>query len=97
MKDCFKTANLPTNLTVYDFFYDMKSKDHTFKLWENSVPKFEYVRDSSYFDLMVPTADTFKHRYCLETLLAVKKNVFFTGLTGVGKTATIANTLTAMT
>jgi len=46
---------------------------------------------------MVPTADTFKHRYCLETLLTVKKNVFFTGLTGVGKTATIANTLNAMT
>jgi len=24
----------------------------------------------SFFDMMVPTADTYKHRYCLETLLS---------------------------
>ena len=95
VKDCFKTANFPTSFTVFDYFYDMK-KDHAFKPWDGSVPKFEYNRDASYFDLMVPTADTYKHRYCLETLLTVKKNVFFTGLTGVGKTAPIVNTLTAM-
>lgn len=74
----------------------MKSKEHGFKPWDLAVPKFEYSKDMSYFDLMVPTADTFKHRYCLETLLSVKKNVFFTGLTGVGKTATITNTLSML-
>lgn len=41
--------------------------------------------------MMVPTADTYKHRYCLEKLLEVKKAVFFTGQTGVGKSVTILN------
>ena len=46
--------------------------------------------------MMVPTADTYKHRYCLELLLSIGKNVFFTGMTGVGKSATIANSLVIM-
>lgn len=96
VKDCFKTAGFPTSFTVFDYYFDMKGKEHVFKPWESVVPKFEYNKEMSYFDLMVPTSDTFKHRYCLETLLSVKKNVFFTGLTGVGKTATIANTLTIL-
>jgi len=95
-KDCFKTANFPTSFTVFDYYFDMKGKDHIFKPWEGAVPKFEYDREASYFDLMVPTADTFKHAYCLKTLLSVRKNVFFTGLTGVGKTVTIASTMTEL-
>jgi len=92
VKELFKTASFPPALTVFDYYYDLK-KEKTWKEWQTRVEKFEYVRDSSYFDLMVPTADTYKHRYCLETLLNIGKNVFFTGLTGVGKSATITNSL----
>lgn len=51
-----------------------------------------YNKDASFFDLMVPTADTYKHRYCLEKLLSIEKPVFFTGDTGVGKSVVIQNT-----
>jgi len=54
----------------------------------------------SFFDMMVPTADTYKptadtykHRYCLEMLLSIQKPVFFTGQTGVGKSVTVMNTM----
>ena len=60
--------------------------------WDNQVQKFEYIKDMSYFDMMVPTADTYKTRYCLEKLLEIEKPVFITGQTGVGKSVTILNT-----
>lgn len=50
----------------------------------------------SYFDLMVPTTDTTKYAYCLEVLLKISKPTFFTGGSGTGKTAVIANKLALM-
>jgi dynein heavy chain len=92
VKDFFKGSQFPSAFTVYDYYYDLK-KTKTWMPWENQVQKFEYVKEMSFFDMMVPTADTYKHRYCLEQLLSVNKPVFFTGQTGVGKSVTIMNTL----
>lgn len=50
---------------MYDYYYDLR-KGKVWNPWENQVQKFEYVKDMSFFDMMVPTADTYKHRYCLE-------------------------------
>jgi dynein heavy chain, axonemal len=77
---------------VFDYYYDLR-KSKVWNPWENQVQKFEYVKDMSFFDMMVPTADTYKHRYCLEQLLSVQKPVFITGLTGVGKSVTVMNTI----
>jgi putative ribosome biogenesis GTPase RsgA len=38
---------------------------------------------------MVPTADTTKHNYVLDVLLTCSKPSFFTGESGVGKSAVI--------
>jgi hypothetical protein len=43
-----------------------RSGSLAWKPWDVKVEKFEYVKDMSFFDMMVPTADTYKHRYCLE-------------------------------
>ncbi len=77
---------------MFDYYYDLR-KGKVWNPWENQVQKFEYVKDMSFFDMMVPTADTYKHRYCLEQLLSVQKPVFITGLTGVGKSVTVMNTI----
>jgi len=45
---------------------------------------------------MVPTTDTTKYSYCLEILLKIEKPVFFTGGSGTGKSAVIANKLVQM-
>ena len=70
VKDLFKTASLPQNLTVYDYFYEMK-KERAWKEWQTRVEKFEYSKEMSFFEMMVPTADTYKHRFCLELLLSI--------------------------
>jgi dynein heavy chain len=65
IKDCFKGSQFPSAFTVFDYYYDLK-KTKSWMPWENQVQKFEYVKDMSFFDMMVPTADTYKHRFCLE-------------------------------
>jgi dynein heavy chain len=55
-----------------------------------------YDKEASFFDLMVPTVDTTKYAFLLETLMSMRKPMFFTGNTGVGKSAMIANQLAVM-
>jgi dynein heavy chain len=71
----------------------MKLKDKAFKHWNTKVPQFVYDKDVPYFELLVPTNDSFKHSYCLELLLSREKPSFFTGLSGVGKSVVIQNSL----
>jgi dynein heavy chain len=49
------------------------------------VTKFEYKAEMSYFNILVPTADTVRYKFLLETLLSHSHNVLITGETGVGK------------
>jgi dynein heavy chain len=69
----------------------LKSKEKTFKLWTTKVNQFEFDKEASFFSLMVPTADTTRHTYILEVLLAGEKPCYFTGESGVGKSAIIQN------
>lgn len=92
VRDCFKNVPIPPNFTVFDYFFDLK-KDKSFKPWTMKVPAFTYDKDIPYFELLVPTSDTYKFSFCLELLLSKEKNAFFTGMTGVGKSVVIQNTL----
>lgn len=93
VRDSFKAVGFPSPpATVFDIYYDLK-KDKMFRPWDLKVEQFTYVKDKAFFELVVPTTDTYKHRYCLEQLLSVSKPIFFTGQTGVGKSVIIQNTL----
>jgi dynein heavy chain len=92
IKDAFKRYQFPSQFTIFDYFFD--KKDMSFKAWTTKVPAFEYVKDTPYFELLVPTVDTYRHSYCLELLLENEKPAFFTGSTGVGKSVIIQNLLT---
>jgi len=83
---------LPPGHTAFDYFFEIK-KEKAFKQWSGKVPAFVYEKDLSYFDLIVPTQDTAKHTFLLEALLSIRKPMFFTGASGVGKSAVIAKAL----
>ena len=89
VRDQFKSAHIPPANSVFDYYYDMK-RGKEFKPWTTKVAPFVYDKEASYFDLMVPTQDTTKHTFILETLLEVERPIFFTGNSGVGKSAVIA-------
>jgi dynein heavy chain len=92
VRDQFKAASIPSSFTVFDYFYDLK-KEKAFRPWQLLVKEFEYNKDASFFDLLVPTQDTVKYAYLLELLMMTKKPLFFTGNSGIGKSVIIQNTL----
>lgn len=57
--------------------------------WTDAVPSFQYELGNPYFSILVPTIDTCRYSYLLDVLLQVKKHIFFTGETGVGKSVVI--------
>jgi dynein heavy chain len=93
VRDQFKGAQIPQAGSSYDYFFEMKSKEKGFKHWNTKVPAFVYDKEVPYFELLVPTNDSYKHSYCLELLLSREKPSFFTGLSGVGKSVVIQNSL----
>jgi dynein heavy chain, axonemal len=95
IRDQFKMAQVPMSGTCFDYFYDLK-KEKVFKPWSGKVPAFVYDKELSYFDLMVPTSDTVRYAYKLETLMMQQKPMFFTGNSGVGKSVMIANAIGIM-
>lgn len=66
---------------VFDYYVD----DATCSMvpWENKVPSFSYMPDS-FSSLFVPTVDTTRLTYFLDTLIAKKHFVMFVGNTGTG-------------
>jgi len=88
IREVFKGVSIPPGGSVYDYFFDLK-KDKSFKMWNTKVPPFVFDKEVPYFELLVPTSDTYKYSYCLELLLSREKPSFFTGYTGVGKSVVI--------
>lgn len=83
--------SLPEEGSVYDYCTDMDSM--SFASWQTKVPDFEYDPSVPYFNILVPTADTVKYGFFLETLTNNGINVLLMGDTGVGKTVVIQDYL----
>ena len=54
VKDQFKAAKIPSTFTIFDHYYDLK-KEKTYKPWTIIMKNFEYDKEMSFFDLIVPT------------------------------------------
>ncbi|KAM4809142.1 dynein axonemal heavy chain 6 [Rhinophrynus dorsalis] len=76
-------AKLPTSGDLWSVYmdYDTKRLDP----WERIIPSFKYSSSVPFFEMLVPTTDTVRYGYLMEKLLAVRRSVLFTGITGVGK------------
>jgi len=68
---------------VFDYFYDVSSL--RWVSWASRVPAFKYDPAEAYFNILVPTAETVKFTYFLDTLIGAERNVLMMGETGVGK------------
>ncbi|KAA6419077.1 MAG: flagellar outer dynein arm heavy chain beta [Trebouxia sp. A1-2] len=78
---------------VFDYYVDDASCSMV--PWENKVPSFSYMPDN-FSSLFVPTVDTTRLTYFLDTLIAKKHYVMFVGNTGTGKTAIMRDKLKNM-
>jgi dynein heavy chain len=92
VRDQFKAAPFPPAYSVFDYYFNMKG-DKQFKLWSNRRREFEYDKEMPYFEMVVPTDDTTKYSAFMEQLFSTERNLFFTGLTGVGKSVIVQSTI----
>jgi len=68
---------------IYDYGIDPET--HKLGRWEEKIPAFNYDPEKSFFEILVPTGDTTKYMFLLNTLISAGFNVLITGETGVGK------------
>jgi dynein heavy chain, axonemal len=79
--------------TVFENFPDISNADAPWRRWSDVVPSFAYDREQPYFAMVVPTIDTVRFSYLLTTQLSQLNPVFFTGVTGTGKTVIVQDFL----
>lgn len=83
--DIFSEVRLPGN--VFNSFVDVAEQKWVH--WDTRVPAFEFDPELPYSQVVVPTMDTVKYAWLMETLLEIERSVFYTGVSGVGKTVII--------
>ena len=85
----FTKAKFVGSESCFNFFFDPKTVKATH--WNELLPEFVHDPKQPYFSILVPTVDTEKHKKLLDILIEVKKPVFLTGKTGVGKSVLVHN------
>lgn len=81
---------------VYDYFVKVDVPGGQFVQFETVVPDFKYDKNQPYFDMLVPNVDTVRYSYVMKSLMTIKKPVFFTGITGTGKTSVMGAMLASL-
>jgi dynein heavy chain len=82
---------LPIANSIYDYQIDVTKND--FVMWETKVPSWRPQKGATFHDMIVPTVDTVRNGYVVETYMGVKKNVLIVGNTGTGKTVLASSLL----
>ncbi|KAG7391800.1 Dynein heavy chain 1, axonemal [Phytophthora pseudosyringae] len=85
---------LPPTGLVYDYCYQLSS--HKWVTWMNTVSPYKVPANSSFADIVVPTADSVRNNYLLEELMSAGKHVLMVGGTGTGKTVNVTRYLQAL-
>ena len=85
----WKTVFWPERGTVFDYFVNEKG---AMVPWEEKVPRFTYSA-GNFSSLFVPTVETTRLNYFLDSLVSRGHYVMFVGAAGTGKTALMADKL----
>lgn len=80
-------VKFPDNGQCYDYYFDPHKNDWVH--WEETVPKYEPQLDQLFQNIVVPTADTMKHKWLLNLHMKQRKPVLYVGSAGTGKTTII--------
>lgn len=89
----WKNVQFPEKGLVYDYYVD--EEQCLMMPWEEKVPKFQYF-PGDFANMFVPTVETTRLTYFLDSLVANKHHLMFVGNTGTGKSAIMINKLRNM-
>ena len=82
-------ASLPPSATVWD--YKVDAETGSWVKWD--VPVFGYIKNTAFFNLVVPTVDSTRLKYVIKADIEGGFHVLIGGTSGVGKTLTILDYL----
>ncbi|KAG6966008.1 hypothetical protein JG687_00005084 [Phytophthora cactorum] len=85
---------LPPTGLVYDYCYQLSS--HKWVPWMSTVSPYKVPANSSFAEIVVPTADSVRNNFLLEELMSAGKHVLMVGGTGTGKTVNITRYLQSL-
>ncbi|KAL0246019.1 hypothetical protein GEMRC1_007235 [Eukaryota sp. GEM-RC1] len=94
LRDLLKDKFPVTSGSVFDYFINLKTAE--LHLWEEKVDDYSYDPNQPFFATVVPTVDTVRFNYMLETLNRIDAPVLFTGGSGVGKSIIVSNFLNTL-
>eukprot|EP00928_Gymnodinium_smaydae_P068047 TRINITY_DN5109_c0_g5_i1.p1 TRINITY_DN5109_c0_g5~~TRINITY_DN5109_c0_g5_i1.p1 ORF type:complete len:4182 (+),score=1201.92 TRINITY_DN5109_c0_g5_i1:1381-13926(+) len=81
----------PADGAVYDYYPN--GQTNKWELWTKKIVGFDIPKDAQLHSITVPTADTVRQAFLLQTLVNSEYHVLFSGLTGTGKTVVIQQEL----
>lgn len=82
---------LPETGTCFEYFFHGAS--NKWELWTKKIAGFDIPKDAQMHTIIVPTTDTVRNAFLLQTLVRSERHVLFSGLTGTGKTVIIQQEL----
>jgi len=85
------TYPIPDAGSIYDYCFDRVLDKWV--PWMDTVPPYEFDAQATYAELIIPTLDSVRYTYLLDTLVRHDKHVLMTGQTGTGKTVNISRHL----
>ncbi|OUM67642.1 hypothetical protein PIROE2DRAFT_4933 [Piromyces sp. E2] len=82
---------IPRNGSIYEYMFEPEKQvsGGMWKLWSDTIENFEIQPNTKFNDIIVPTIDTQRYTYLLDTLILHGKQILFVGQTGTGKTSYI--------
>ena len=91
----FNLSDLPKT-SIFDNRLIQAPEMLDYATWTQDLPKFEYSSEKSFFELVVPTKDTVRFSWLLKQSVIDGNPMFFTGITGVGKSIIMNSTIAEM-
>ncbi|XP_060775597.1 dynein axonemal heavy chain 2 [Neoarius graeffei] len=85
-------GTFPNKDTIYEYCVDAKNK--SWSSFENQLPKgWRYKPNAPFYQIMVPTVDTVRYNFLVNSLICGQYPVLLTGPVGTGKTSVAQNVL----
>ncbi|KAI8893820.1 dynein heavy chain and region D6 of dynein motor-domain-containing protein [Globomyces pollinis-pini] len=85
---------IPPQGLVYDYMFEKDKKSGgQWKLWVDTIEKYEILPKTKFNAITVPTIDTARYTYLLDLFLTHNKQTLIVGPTGTGKSVYINNKL----
>ncbi|UJR10037.1 hypothetical protein I4U23_014260 [Adineta vaga] len=83
-----KSGQLPNEKSLlFDHVFQMEVDQ--WQVWDDLISKYEHDRSKRFTELFVPTIDTIRLEWLLQSMIFIHQPVLFVGDTGSSKTATI--------